>query len=421
MMQRNGQRVHRRFTLIVILVVAGIGISQTPLVACQAAKRRTPPQEEKKTQNKDKKDVRDEKETPKKREDRLLKSIALLKSNAGRAEWSPKGNEYITYHARGKDNYYDIYIMKNDGSDVRCLTCDSENLPNKNIGQPSWHPSGDWIVFQAEKEKHVLPRFGLLAAPGIGFHNDVWVMTPDGKKVYQLTDVDTKKRLFDRTPASAILQPHFSKNGKLVSWSERVGNGGKWGKWVIRVADFVVKKGTPSLENMRTLTPGANQQYYESNDFMPGDEKLLICGNLEPKQTEFGIDIYYLDLATKKTERLTHSQDVFDECPHPSPDGSKIAFLSTEGFVSSEAGDSKRGEDWWNWVRGEFWLMDAKGGGRSRLTYFNEEGYPEYAGKRVVPAYVSWNSKGDKLLFGVATEVKKGRLEDQLFLAELKK
>ena len=53
--------------------------------------------------------------------------------------------------------------------------------------------------------------------------------------------------------------------------TERVGDGGKWGKWVIRVADFVVDKGIPTLRNTRTFTPGANHGYYESNDFMPGD------------------------------------------------------------------------------------------------------------------------------------------------------
>lgn len=58
---------------------------------------------------------------------------------------------------------------------------------------------------------------------------------------------------------------------------------------------------------------------------------------------------------TKKTTRLTHSLDVFDECPHVSPDGSRIA----------------------------------------------------------------WNEKGNRLLLGVAFEEKPRKLQDYLILLEL--
>jgi Tol biopolymer transport system component len=341
---------------------------------------------------------------------RIAKSVTLLRDNAGRPAWSTDGN-YIAFHARGADGYYDVYVMKADGTDEICLTCNNSQLPNKHTGQPSWHPSGEWIAFQAEKAKHVLSNVGALAAPGIGFHNDVYVMSRDTKKVYRLTDLDTKRSILDPTPTSAILQPHFSADGSLLSWAERVGNAGKWGEWVIRVADFKVDAGVPQIGNIRMFAPGVTRQYMESNDFT-SDGKLLICGNLEAGQTEVGLDIYILDLENGETERLTHTMNEFDECPHPSPDGKQIAFLSTRGFPTGKGG-------WWSWARGEFWLMDARGKNQRRLTYFNEPGYPEYTGKRVIPAYIFWNPDGKSLLVGVAVETKRGVLKDQIYLVEL--
>lgn len=345
---------------------------------------------------------------------RIVNSVTLFKDNAGRPEWSPNGNEYVTYHSKEPDGYYDIYIMKADGSEETCLTCGHPRLPNKHIGQPSWHPSGRWIVFQAEKAKHVLPRISALAVPGIGFHNDIYIMSRDGKRVYKLTNLKTKKHLLDPTSVSGILQPHFSNDGSLLSWSERIAKGGKWGEWVIRLADFKVNNGVPEISNIQTFRPGVNRLYYESNDFTPDGKKLIICGNLEKDQNAFGIDIYTMTIDGREVTRLTHTLDEFDECPHPSPDGKKIAYLSTKGFENNEGSAM-----WWEWARGEFWVMDADGGNKQRLTYFNEPGYPEYTGRRVIPAYVSWNEDGNKLLIGVAVEEENGRLKDQLYLIEL--
>ncbi|GAB4262409.1 MAG: hypothetical protein Kow0079_18360 [Vicingaceae bacterium] len=88
-----------------------------------------------------------------------VKKIELFKDEAGRPEFSFDGKQ-LAYHAKDGKTNYDIYISDADGENVRCLTCNHPELPNKHIGQPSWHPNGEWIVFQAEKENHVLPKIG---------------------------------------------------------------------------------------------------------------------------------------------------------------------------------------------------------------------------------------------------------------------
>jgi len=341
--------------------------------------------------------------------------IHLLKDQAGRAEWSPDGT-HIAYHARGVDDYYDIHIMKADGTYIGSLTHDHPDLPNKHIGQPSWHPDDSWIVFQAEKSDHAFPEHNALAAPGIGYHNDIYIMRSDGSSVYRLTDLVTKQHALDPTPTCAVLQPHFSHDGTKISWSQRIADGDGWGEWEIRIAELAFSHGIPSLANIQIFQPGANRRYYESNDFMPGDLKLIICGNLEPGQDELGIDIYYLDMQSGTPERLTYSLDYFDECPHPSPDSRKICYLSTEGFPKESTNSF-----WWSWAKGEIWLMDSDGVNKEQLTHFNTPGYPEYIASRVLPAYISWNATGDKILLSIAVECADGTLKDQIYLLDLTK
>ncbi|MEQ8170062.1 MAG: hypothetical protein ABRQ38_14305 [Candidatus Eremiobacterota bacterium] len=343
-----------------------------------------------------------------------VKNITLIKENGGSPAWSPGNNEFIVYHSRGEDGYFDIHIMKSDGSEDKNLTDNHPLLPGRHMGEPIWHPSGKWILFKAEKKEHVLEDIGSLAVPAIGFHNDIWIMSPDGEKVYQLTDLKTKMYIGDFTSISGVLNPHFSDDGKKISWSERIGDEGKWGKWVIRAGDFEIKENLPEIRNIKTFAPGENQEYFESNDFMP-DGKLLICGNLEQGQTVFGIDIYILDMESKKTFQLTDSLNVFDECPHVSPDGQKIAYLSTEGYTVKENDPL-----WWNWSRGEIWFMNSDGSKKEQITHFNTSSYPEYTGTRVIPGKIAWDSSGKRLLIGVGVEKKFKKMLDNLYLIELK-
>lgn len=340
-------------------------------------------------------------------------SITIFAENSARPEISPSGSR-IAFHERGRDNYYDVFVMNADGSNKTCLTCDNNSLPGKHAGQPSWSPDEKWIVFQAEKSDHVLPKIGALAAPGIGYHNDIYIMNIETGAITQLTNIPTKIKVGDKTPSGAILQPHFSHDGRKISWSQRVADGGEWGQWVVKVAEIDFSSTGLVLKNIVEFAPGANSGYIESNDFMPGDSTLLVCGNLEKNQTETGIDIYLLNLNSGRFQRLTNTLEYFDECPHPSPDGTKICYLSTEGFPN---GDSKQ---WWNWARGEFWIMNADGSKKQQITHFNTPGYPECSGKRTIPEYISWSPDGKTILVAVGIEYKKRKIKEQIWKIQLK-
>jgi Tol biopolymer transport system component len=338
--------------------------------------------------------------------------LTLFKDDAGRPEYSPDGNK-IAYHKKMRDGYYDIFICNSDGSGDTCITCNHPELPNKHIGQPSWHPNQKWLVFQAEKKDHVLPKIGVLAAPGIGYHNDVYILNLETGKVYQLTNLKTKRYVGDKTPSCGILQPHFSPDGKKLSWSERYDDGGDWGKWRIVVYDFIEIDNRPVLKNPRFYQPGSNKGYYESNDFI-NDSTLIICGNLESGQNELGIDIYLLNLNDSTVKRLTHTLDYFDECPHPNKTNTQICYLSTEGF------ENQKSKQWWNWAKGEFWLMNIDGSNKHQITFFNTPGHPHYTGNRTIPAYIAWSPDGSHILLGVVEEVSKRKLKDKIYKIRLK-
>ena len=76
----------------------------------------------------------------------LVSRITTLKQGGSRLDWV---DNKIAYDMLGPDRIFNVYVMRSDGSDSRCLTCNHPDLPKRNIGQPTWHPAGRYLVFQA--------------------------------------------------------------------------------------------------------------------------------------------------------------------------------------------------------------------------------------------------------------------------------
>ena len=49
-------------------------------------------------------------------------------------------------------------------------------------------------------------------------------------------------------------------------------------------------------------------------------------------------------------------------------------------------------------IKTEFWMMNADGSNKHRLTYFNEPGAPEYRPTNNTPASVSWSPDGKSIV-----------------------
>jgi Tol biopolymer transport system component len=306
--------------------------------------------------------------------------MRVIAEDGGRLDWST-GLNLIAFDRRGADGYYDVYTMSPDGRDVRCVTCDKPELPNKSIGNPAWHPSGEFIAFQAQNAFRGLGRItDIFASPGAGLNNDVWITDREGRRFWQITKVESRK--------GGVLHPHFSRTGTQLFWSERVDNGGSMGKWALRVADFAVGNGAPRVENIRSLQPGTRREFFESHGFSPDGEQIVFSGNLESGQRPEGMDIYLFNLRTQTLKNLTQSNDDWDEHAHFSPDGRTIVWSS-----SREQPEGKRKGR----LRTDYWLMDPDGSNKRRLTHFNVPNHPDYVEGGAMPADSSWGPGGAQI------------------------
>jgi Tol biopolymer transport system component len=316
-------------------------------------------------------------------------SIRQLKPTGGRVDWSQSGNDLIAYDRQSRDAYdyaspdgcYDVWTMGPDGSNDRCLTCEAPRFDNRHLGNPAWHPSGNYIVFQAEKDH--LGWCSHFSKPGLGDANELWVMTPDGQSFRQLTQVAGPN-------GAGVLHPHFSHDGRMLSWSEMyeaagAGEGQSFGYWKLKVADFVDGAAGPELVNERVYLPDL-EGMYENHGFSPDGTKLLFSTNVKVGESAYASEsrqnIYSLDLATGATKALTIDEGFHNEHATYSPDGQQILWMTgTDNF--------NQGTD--------FWVMKSDGSAKRRVTNFNRPGYPEYTGsfgKVMTAADSSWSPDG---------------------------
>lgn len=341
--------------------------------------------------------------------DSAITSITLIKENGKSLDWS-SANNLIAFGKKGSDGYYDVYIMSSDGSTEICLT-DKPGAPQKHNGNPAWHPSGQYVVFTAQNED-TEDQYDEFAIPGTGISCNLWLTTNNGSRFWQLTFLPTQQ--FD---LKGVIHPQFSHDGEKLFWAERLGRGGSWGEWALKLANFLVDDDGPRLENITTYQPGEQFFFYESHGFHPDDSKVIFSGNLEEEQMENGLDIYALNLASGELERLTDTFYDWDEHAHYSPDGEWIAWLSSTGFEIEWS--SIKGHDWQKYLISELWIMKSDGKEKLQLTHFNEPNHEEYIGSRAVVADSAWSPDGQRIIVTVAYEISQGLVRSKIMLIEL--
>lgn len=299
----------------------------------------------------------------------------LNKDTGGRVDWAPDGR--LAYDSLDERGWFQLWIMKGDGSGKKCLTC-SGNYPKLHNGNPAWHPSGKYIVYQAVDDKIPLPFWGqiykLYTNPGGGVNNNIWIMRDDGSMAWQMTDLGKGK---------GVLHAHFSRDGTKLLWAEMTSHKpAPFGTWVMRLAKFAVKKGTPVLSNIRTLAPD-NMIWYETHSFSPDDSEILFSGSYTGKDRP---DIYKYSLTTGTLAALTDEKDdAWDEHAQFSPDGTKILWMSSKG-TGAKFQSAFEPTDWW--------LMNADGSGKKRLTGFNDKKSADFLNQKAVAADICWSPDG---------------------------
>lgn len=327
----------------------------------------------------------------------------VVREIGGRSDWSDKKNLLVVDKGGERDLYSQIWIMDRDGGNQRCLTANKKVFLEKHNGNPAWHPSGEYIVFQAQNPKIGRILSGslihkILTSPGAGVQNDIWIMKADGSQAWQITEV---------TGDGGVLHPHFSPDGTKLIWAEMTKpSPAPTGTWVIKIGDFTPKKNT-MVSNIETLTPG-NFLWYETHSFSPDNSSFLFTG-MPKGGNAVDFDIYSYDLKTKKVTELTDpSLKQWDEHAHYTPDGKQIIWMSSmdQGQREGEINQIK--------VKTDYWIMDADGKNKKRITFFNA---PEK--ERVIAADLTITGDG-KYLFGYIQDPGTARKPGSIIRLELK-
>jgi hypothetical protein len=322
-----------------------------------------------------------EQPTPGLEPDTAVVQVEMLQEQGGRVSWSPV-HDLIALDMESPSGFFDVYTMRPDGSELTCLTCERQaGLPAEGqIGQPGWHPSGEFLVIQAQNPAlegiRRLP-FGLdrtILGPGAGINNNLWIITADGSQAWQLTDVESLK---------GVLHPHFSPDGNRLLWGQVIGDQlDGMGHWAITLADFSVEGGMPRLSNIQQMQPG-ELQLYETHGFSP-DGRLILYSGAPPGGNYYDLEIYLMDLESQQVTQLTDN-DEWDEHAHFTPDGSRIVWTSSAD-IPQRKGRTRPFLD--------YWIMNLDGSGKQRLTYFNDPGSPEHIPGGVAPADFDWAPDG---------------------------
>ena len=278
--------------------------------------------------------------------------------------------------------YYRVFTVSPDGGDRRDLTAGLAGLPQKHHGMPYWHPSGRYLLFTAQKEDWKGPAlFGspdYEALPGFGRHDDLWLISADGSRLWQLThEANTRDE--------GVLLPVFSPDGTHVAWAARQPGG----KYLLIVAEFL-ERPEPHLEHLITYRPG-NGSYYEPGSFTADGRSLLYTSD-QDTHSFWQSQIYRLDLPEGSSQRLTVGKD-YNE--HPvvvaTPSGDWVVYMSTHD-VNRYPGHWFLGTDWH--------AMRPDGTGSKRLTTMNinRADNAENMGQMQVATTVAISPGGDFML-----------------------
>jgi Tol biopolymer transport system component len=359
----------------------------------------------------------------------LVKEVSLFREGIGRIAWSAQG-DWLAFDRRDPEHgNYQLWVMKRDGTFERCLTCEPLDLRRENCINPTWHPSGDWIVFQLQTQARRL-GFGPveLAGGDRGLWSELEIIRRDGKNFWQLTRTHEN--------GGTVLDPQFSFEGDQILWSERVRSRvGRWGSWALRTAQF--RDGAvPRLAKPRTFEPGEQHLYLSGSSFTPDDRGALVAGNFDAGQPEHGMDVYRLALEGGGVERLTHTPRGWDERATYTVKGDRILWVSAseitlrdvravrgangsrpEGVVGTTPGGREPALPI-DLLR-DLWVMNADGTEQQRLTFFNDPQSRESLGAAIVDDFAQSPDGGEILAHVVWAGQAPGEVREGLYLIRL--
>jgi Tol biopolymer transport system component len=306
--------------------------------------------------------------------------LTLISPDGGRVDWAPRG-DWIAYDRVDPEGYSRLYVARPDGRERRCLTCQPLEFRRRHTGNPTWHPSGRYLVFEVEKPfRRAGAPEAFLRVPGRNLGSDLWAISFDGRTFFRLTG-DAEGG------SNRVHSPRFSHEGDRLVWAERVAGGSGWGEWELRVAEIGDRRGVPRLGKVRQHSISRDHRFLEPYGFTTDDRGLLLAANRPPNGPEAGLDLFLLRLDGGEATRLTGDGSRFNRFARLAPNGRWLVW-ATDRELGRRPGAA---------VALELWMMRDDGGEARRLTRFSDVFAGDYTGPVAVRS-AAWSPEGDRLL-----------------------
>jgi Tol biopolymer transport system component len=267
----------------------------------------------------------------------VILSLACGRKSASQTE-TPRNIDLAALRAASEFRGEIVFQSDMDGNnEIYALTSDRlRKLTDASWSSefPKWSPDGKRIAFSANP----------------GGRYQIFVMNADGSDVRQVT----------RAEHDAIEQAWFP-DGKRIAFTEqrRTGLDRSYTLWSIDLETQMLERLIPEFSDSSGLP-----------EFSPAAPLLAFTG-----KKLLGWDVFVYDLKSKTITQVTRGGNACR--PHFSPDGRKIAFVSSQA-------DGK----------GDIWIMNPDGSGQDRLTDLPD----------TFDYYPSWSADGRTIVFASGTE-----------------
>jgi Tol biopolymer transport system component len=310
------------------------------------------------------------------------------------AVFSPDGTRIAFSSARAFDgsNNHDvnqvanIWLMNADGTNAKALT--HLTAAKAHCVRPAWSPDGTKIAYTSAR---ALDGSDNTNPGGVFIVTNVWSINADGTNDIPLTDDNS---IFGGGTTNSS-DPVWSPDGtKIIFNSARALDGTHLPSansipniWIINSAD-----GSGRLPLTFYTASGIVPTAYS---WFPNSTKIVYGINAALVGDAFGIpNIWTLDTAVfpLKPTSLTNFTTTESALPSISPDGSKIAFVSTRALDGTDTGNTNNTTN--------IWVMNADGSSPTHLTSLTAMGPGAVVGGgRPDQIAFPWLKDGSKIAF----------------------
>ncbi len=333
------------------------------------------------------------------------KTIEKFLENASFDALCPDTNKVLIIK-RDSNGILQLYIVDGNSSnpekEMVCLSCSSKRvigiepslIPILHKGASDWHPSGEWFITEMEISFNISwkylkkkPGTRLLAEPGAGWWNNLFLVKKDGSIWIKLTDFKPSDL------NSGVLYPKFSKDGNMVAWAERIGgakpyNKLPFAKWVMKIGIINWDSEIPQFKNVKTLfmEDGA---IFEPQDWSFENHLLFAAdiGYSNLSYPGYRLDIWEAQIDGNgnviSKKNLTRTNNFYEEQASYSLDQKFVAFMGNLFDSNYEERLSNAWKKYKNKPNNfittnlitDLYLMDRKGNIVTRLTDFSKQSW----------------------------------------------